>query len=569
MTDVAAARPAKRGKGRRPTANRFRSLAGGDPAIESAIDETQPSGSSGLIPVVSTLAANEGLHIVQVSVAEIAPHPFNDPERSEAQPGDPKWDELVNGVRANGVRLPVLLVTRDAFVNTRPALAGQIPETARYVLVYGHRRRRAALEVERETIPAHVDDSIMIDNGDLYELATENLGRKDLSEFAEAELYARFSDHGLSTRDIAERLGASQSTVTRRLGLMLIAPEIREAVEVGVLKSTPDGEGERIKLPVYEAAALGNTLPYGQHRRWQKSKDPDQNTEQRRQEQLRATQLILERKSTLSFAVDYVKAERAARDRAAELNIEIVEDPSAELGQNYYEHRIAEYNPDLDVFGAIDPGMGSLTLYSRSKKTPETEGEQKKPGTKTDESADLPEETAPKGKKTKDKKEPPATPTSISGEGLDDGGEDNGLDHVTAEEAAALAEQENPELLAAKAAQAHRRQACAALITHQVSNTDLLNVLAGQYISGVAARAGTSAVRALLRDWDAHVEGLGPKARYTKAWHRAVAAAELHLSELKDKAWDEDAVTHLKLLMERVAYQPTPWERTQLEAATR
>ena len=105
------------------------------------------------------------------------------------------------------------------------------------------------------------------------------------------------------------------------------------------------------------------------------------------------------------------------------------------------------------------------------------------------------------------------------------------------------------------------------LINQQPSNSELLKILVAQYLSGVAARSATSAVSALLRDWDAEVDGTGEKARNARAWHRAVAAGELHTAELKDKPWDDDAVTHVKLLINRVGYQPTPWERRQLDTA--
>ena len=71
----------------------------------------------------------------------------------------------------------------------------------------------------------------------------------------------------------------------------------------------------------------------------------------------------------------------------------------------------------------------------------------------------------------------------------------------------------------------------------------------------------------LLRDWDASADGTGEKARNARAWHRAIAAAELHTAELKDKAWDDDAVAHLELLVDRVGYQPTAWEHDQLDTA--
>ena len=178
-----ARRPAKPG-GRR-TANRFAGLAGGDATPESdlspAVDD-DPNASDGLIAGMSAVAVDEAHHVVEIAVSEIAPHPFNHNSRSQPQPGDPKWDELLNGVRANGVRLPVLVVPRDAFTAARPGASGEISPEARYVLIYGHRRRAAALEAGRDTMPAVIDDAIMADNGDLDAMAAENLGRQDLSD---------------------------------------------------------------------------------------------------------------------------------------------------------------------------------------------------------------------------------------------------------------------------------------------------------------------------------------------------------------------------------------------------
>lgn len=123
--------------------------------------------------------------------------------------------------------------------------------------------------------------------------------------------------------------------------------------------------------------------------------------------------------------------------------------------------------------------------------------------------------------------------------------------------AATTAEQQRA--AAATSAQARRREACVALITHQPSNADLLKVLVRQCLSGVSARSQTSAVKALLREWGASVDGPGEKARNARAWHLAVAAAELHTAELKG-AWDDDAIAHLDVLTERVGYQPTEWK---------
>ena len=91
-----ARRPAKPG-GKR-TANRFAKLAGGGATPEShlspAVDDV-PDATDGLIAGMSAVAVDEAHHVVEIAVAEIAPHPFNDKARSQPQPGDPKWDELL------------------------------------------------------------------------------------------------------------------------------------------------------------------------------------------------------------------------------------------------------------------------------------------------------------------------------------------------------------------------------------------------------------------------------------------------------------------------------------------
>lgn len=543
MAETATVRAARRPKPTgRKTANRFARFAGGDsaPSVDVAptADGTTPTfaDDTGLIAGMSAVAADEAHRVVQVAVAEIAPHPFNHKSRSLPQPGDPKWEELLNGVRANGVRLPVLVVPREAFIAARPSAAEQIAPSARYVLVYGHRRRAAALEAGRELVPAVVDDAIMADDGDLDAMAAENLGRQDLSELAEADLFARYAEIGLSQRAIAERLGIDQATVSRRLALLLLAPELRRAVEAGA-------------LPSAEAAALAGALPYGPPRPWQKIKDPDQLTEQRRAEQEQALRLIFERGMLAPRAAERVIVERDARAKAARLGIPLVEDPHEELGEDCHQYRVGDFRPGANIVAAINPGTGSLELYAR-------------PGSQTAREAQERNGTAqpPEGHLGSAEPAPEAITPVPS---------DEAPSHEdTVDDPAGIADEHRSENGAAEA-QAQRREYCATLITQPPSNAELLKTLVNQYLSGVAARSATSAANALLRDWDAAVRGTGEKARNARAWQRAVAAAELHTAELKDKTWDDDAVAHLEMLMNRVGYRPTPWERQQLEAANR
>ena len=104
-----ARRPAKPG-GKR-TANRFAKFAEETPppkATSPPLSMTTPDASDGLIAGMSAVAVDEAHHVVEIPVSEVAPHPFNDNARSRPSLAIPKGTELVDGVRANGVRLPVL-----------------------------------------------------------------------------------------------------------------------------------------------------------------------------------------------------------------------------------------------------------------------------------------------------------------------------------------------------------------------------------------------------------------------------------------------------------------------------
>lgn len=530
----------------RKTANRFAVLAGGDnvtlPSPSPADDALAPADEMGLIGAMSeaTRSEDSSMRVVHLRVDTTAPHPFNDPGRSEPRPEDDKWNELVNSVSTNGVRLPVLAVPRERFLAARPDAEPHIPADAQHVLIYGHRRRAAALAAGRETIPAVVDHTIMDDNGDLDAMAAENLGRQDLSDLAEADLFARYCDLGLTQRAVALRLGVDQATVSRRLALFLMTPTVRNAVAAGELRAA-------------DAATLAGALPYGPPRRWQKSKDDDQQTDQRGEEQDAALSLILHRNMTAARAAEWVIAARAARRQAAQWGIPLVDDPEVELGDRFYEYRVAEYDGRPGLIAAIDPALGSLALYERPRAS-ETTGTGDKDA---DDSAGG----------TGSAPEPADAPAERGDAASVGGGEDNDLggDAGRDPHEAAAEEQRRADAAASAAAQAHRRHACAALITQPVTNGDLLKLLVRQYLSGVSARSGTSAVTALLNDWDAHAEGNTDRVRAIQAWHRAVAADELHTSDLKDTAWDDDAIAHVQTLIDRVGYQPTAWEREQLD----
>lgn len=504
----AARRPRRAAKGERKTKSRFSQLSGGEASQEletqhdnAAGDVTTGDGDAG--GITAGLAMIDGHTVVQMPVEQIAPHPFNDAERSAPQPGSSKWDELVGSIRENGVKVPGLLVTAKRFLDVRPQFANDIG-TAEFVVIYGHRRRAAVIEAARDTMPVVVDDATMDDNGDLDAMTLENLGREDLSPLAEARMFARYSELGLGQRAIAEKLGIDQGTVSRRLALLLLVDEVQRAVDDDT-------------LPSAAGAALAGTLPAGPHRPWQRKRDPEQDTDQRRHEQLAAYQLIVSG-WTPSRATERIVAERHAREQAASEDLEVI-DPAAKLGSQHHEHQlfdtdaIAAAKANDTLLTAIDPHQGNLTYYSSAK------------------------------------------PKLAQRDEADD----------------------------RKAAKTARRMACVKLIASVPGKNELAAILIDQVVDGLAG-LGTSA-----QGWDlAHrwsrsagisqssskdeyqhqaSREFDPRKRAEFAWRAAIAAFELHATA--GRPWSQPEITYMDLLSQRVGYEPTAWERAQIEQARR
>lgn len=109
------------------------------------------------------------------------------------------------------------------------------------MIIYRHRAGRRQLRRGLAAIPAVIDDSVLVESGDVDAMTIENLGREDLTELQQAEMFACYSEAGLGQRAIADRLGVHQTTVSRGLRLLLLTPEVWEAVERGKMKSAEAG----------------------------------------------------------------------------------------------------------------------------------------------------------------------------------------------------------------------------------------------------------------------------------------------------------------------------------------
>jgi ParB family chromosome partitioning protein len=146
-----------------------------------------------------------------------------DPHQPRSSMGD--LDELVGSIRDKGVLEPIL-------VRPRPEEGSGLLEGggALYRIISGERRFRAAQEAGLYEVPAIEMD---VSEEEALEIALiENLQRKDLTPFEEAEGYRSLAERHQYTHDeIADAVGKSRTVITESLTLLQMPGRVRETVQ--------------------------------------------------------------------------------------------------------------------------------------------------------------------------------------------------------------------------------------------------------------------------------------------------------------------------------------------------
>jgi ParB family chromosome partitioning protein len=166
-----------------------------------------------VLSLLSAEMSSKTLGVRHIPVDRIEPNPDQPRTRFEQS----ALDELSASIKEHGVLQPVLV---------RP-----MEDSARFQLVAGERRWRAATAAGLATIPALIEE---LDDDTALEIAIiENLQREDLSPLEEAVMYDRMvKEHGYSIRRLAQKLGKDKGYLENRLRLAGAPPEIQELVSV-------------------------------------------------------------------------------------------------------------------------------------------------------------------------------------------------------------------------------------------------------------------------------------------------------------------------------------------------
>jgi ParB family chromosome partitioning protein len=128
--------------------------------------------------------------------------------------------ELVASIAEKGIIEPIIVRRRQD----------------RFQIVAGERRYQAAVQAGLPEVPVIIRD---IDDDEVTEIALiENLQRKDLTPFEEAEALAQLSERGGLTHDqIAKRLGKSRTAVTETLTLNQMPEDVRNLCRLADIHS--------------------------------------------------------------------------------------------------------------------------------------------------------------------------------------------------------------------------------------------------------------------------------------------------------------------------------------------
>ncbi|PND58964.1 chromosome partitioning protein ParB [Mycobacterium sp. ENV421] len=157
-----------------------------------------------------------------------------DPSAIEPNPRQPRqvFDEealaeLVHSIREFGLMQPIV-------VRAQPDSGPGAP--ARYQLVMGERRWRAAQEAGLATIPAIVRETT--DDNLLRDALLENIHRAQLNPLEEAAAYQQLLDEFEVTHDeLAARIGRSRPVITNMIRLLRLPIAVQRRVAAGVLSA--------------------------------------------------------------------------------------------------------------------------------------------------------------------------------------------------------------------------------------------------------------------------------------------------------------------------------------------
>lgn len=148
--------------------------------------------------------------IVRLPIERLYPHPDN----PRKQLGD--LSEIADSIKAKGIFQNLTVVMQES-------ADGRSLEDHNYTIIIGHRRRAASEIAGLSHLPCVI--TAMTPQEQLETMAIENLQRKELTPYEQAECFQMMLDMGNTVEKITKDTGFSEATVRRRVKLLELDKE--------------------------------------------------------------------------------------------------------------------------------------------------------------------------------------------------------------------------------------------------------------------------------------------------------------------------------------------------------
>jgi ParB family transcriptional regulator, chromosome partitioning protein len=172
----------------------------------------------------------------ELPIAAIVPNP-RQPRRVF---DDESLAELAYSIKEFGLLQPIVVrpLPAEPVIGHLPAepVIGQPQAGARYELIMGERRWRAAQQAGLDRIPAILRGTA--DDAMLRDALLENIHRVQLNPLEEAAAYQQLlDDFGVTHEELASRIGRSRPVITNTIRLLKLPVAVQRRVAVGVLSA--------------------------------------------------------------------------------------------------------------------------------------------------------------------------------------------------------------------------------------------------------------------------------------------------------------------------------------------
>jgi ParB family transcriptional regulator, chromosome partitioning protein len=141
---------------------------------------------------------------------------------------------LTTSIREIGLVNAITVASVEAYVRERPGRLRELDPSARYIVVDGHRRLEAARIAGLARVRVSVDDALVSTDRSLLEAAfVANVHRDDMNPLEQAHALKKLVEFYGSQNKAAKRLGIAQSTISSKLSVLELGPELQADLLAG------------------------------------------------------------------------------------------------------------------------------------------------------------------------------------------------------------------------------------------------------------------------------------------------------------------------------------------------